>query len=119
MKLEELVGKTLCDALIEVRDDSDDYEEVVLLKDDLPAWNKVLAEKLGPALISTDEYEILNESEDVLASKIDVALTSADAFGGIDQGQTLYHSVYESVVILIMIWPWQDNVKVTLKKAIL
>ena len=119
MRLEDLAGKELCDALIEIRDNSDQYEEVVLLKKDLPGWNRALSEKLGPPLISTEEYDILSASEDVLASKIDLALESANRFGGIDEGQTLYHGVLDSTVVLIMIWPWQDNVKVTLKKAII
>lgn len=119
MKLETLVGKELCGGIVETREDSDSYEEVVLLSKDVPAWSKVLYEKLGPALISTEEYEILNASEDVLASKIDIAVELAKSYGGIYEGQTLYHSVYESTVFLILIWPWQDGVKVTLKKAIL
>lgn len=119
MKLEALIGKELCAGIVETREDSDSYEEVVFLSKDIPAWNVVLTEKLGPALISTEEYEILNESEDVLASKIDIAVELAKSYGGIFEGQTLFHSVYESTVILILIWPWQDNVKVTLKKAIL
>ncbi len=119
MKLENLVGKELCGAAIEVRDSSEVYEEVVLLVKDLASWMDVLSEKLGSPLITADEYEIVGSSEDVKASKIDLALESAKSFGGINQGQTLYHGVYDSTVILIMIWPWQDNVKVTLKKAIL
>lgn len=119
MELENLVGKELYDAAVEVRERSENYEEIVLLVKDIADWNKVLVEKLGPPLISKEEYEILNASEDVLASNIDVALESTQPFGGIVEGQTLYYSVYDSTVILIMIWPWQDNVKVTLKKAIL
>lgn len=119
MKLEDLVGKDLCAEIIETREGSDSYEEVVLLRKDMPAWNKILADKLGPALISTEEYEVLNASEDVLASKIDIAVELAKSYGGIYEGQTLYHSVHESIVFLILIWPWQDNKKVTLKKAIL
>ncbi|MDX2465311.1 MAG: hypothetical protein QNK31_12465 [Porticoccus sp.] len=119
MKLENLVGKSLCDAVVEVREDSAAYEEIVFLSKDIPAWNKAISEKLGPALISTNEDEVLKASEDVLASQIDIAVELAKSYGGIHQGQTLYHSVYESTVFLILIWPWQDNVKVTLKKAIL
>lgn len=119
MKLETLVGKALCADIIEVREDSDKYEEVVLLSKDVSAWNQVLSEKLGPALISADEYEIVSASDDVMESKIGVAVEIAKSYGGIYKGQTLYHSVYESTVILIMLWPWQDGVKVTLKKAIL
>ena len=119
MKLETLVGKALCDGIIETREDSDSYEEVVFLSKDIPALNEVLTEKLGPALISTEEYDILKASENVLASKIDIAVELAKSYGGIYEGQTLYHSVYESTVFLILLWPWQDNVKVTLKKAVL
>lgn len=119
MKLEKLVGKELYDSIVEVRDNSENYEEVVLFSKDLSIWNKALAEKLGAPLITAEEYDIVGSSEDVLASEIDVALELADSFGGIAQGQTLYHSVYDSTVILIMIWPWQNNVNVTLKKAIL
>ena len=70
MKLETLIGKELCAEIIETREDSDSYEEVVFLGKDIPALNKILTEKLGPALISTEEYDNLNASEEVLASTI-------------------------------------------------
>lgn len=119
MKLEKLVGRELYDAIVETRENSDNYEEIVLLSKDIAAWNKILTEKLGPPLISADEYEVVNSSEDVLKSRIDLALQSAESYGGIAQGQSLYHGVHDSTVILIMIWPWQDNINVTLKKAII
>ena len=119
MKLETLVGKELCGAIVESRIDTGIYEEVVIPSNDIAEWNKILTEKLGPPLISAEEYEIVGSSEDVLSSKIDIALESADSFGGISEGQTLYHGIYESNVILIMIWPWQNNINVTIKKAIL
>jgi hypothetical protein len=119
MKLENLVGKELCDAILERRDDTPDYEEVVLPKKDLPDWIKALSEKIGLPLISTEEYETMGISEDSLASKIDHALELADPYGGIGEGQTLYHGRYDRTEVLIMIWPWQDNVKVTLKKVII
>ncbi len=119
MKLETLVGKELCDSIVESRIDTGSYEEVVIPSSNIAEWNKILTEKLGPPLISTEEYEIVGSSEDVLSSKIDIALESADSFGGISEGQTLYHGIYESNVILIMIWPWQNNINTTIKKAIL
>ena len=119
MKLETLVGKELCSSIVDIRESSENYEEVVLLNEDITAWNDLLTEKLGPPLISKEEYEIVGSSEDVISSKIDVALEFADNYGGISKGQTLYHGIYESTVILIMIWPWQNNKNVTLKKAIL
>ena len=119
MKLETLAGKELCGLIFESRTDTDSYEEVVILSKDLSAWNESFTEKLGPPLISTEEIEIVGSSEDVLSSKINVALEFADSFGGIGEGQTLYHGTYDSAVILIMIWPWQNNINVTIKKAIL
>ena len=118
MKLKDLVEKDLYDAIVEHRDDTSEYEEVVFLKKDLPGWIKALSEKLGLPLISTEEYESRHISEDSLASKIDHALEIADPYGGIGEGQTLYLGVYDFTEVLIMIWPWQDNVNVTLKKLI-
>ena len=119
MKLVDLVGKQLCDGIVELREETDAYEEVVILGKDLPTWYELLSEKLGPPLISEEEYEIVNASEDVKSSNIELALESAEQFGGIAVGQTLYYGVHDSAVILILVWPWSDNVKVTLKKAIL
>jgi len=119
MKLKDLVGEELCNAIVETREDSANYEEVVLLSKDIPEWNQYLSEKLGPPLISAEEYKIVSSSEDVKSSKIDIALEHADSFGGIHEGQTLYHGLYESTIVLIMLWPWNNKENVTLKKAIL
>ena len=119
MKLEDMVGKKICDAIVERRDDTSEYEEVVFLKKDLQGWIEALSEKLGLPLISTEDVETRHLSEDSLASKIDHALELADPFGGIGDGQTLFHGRYDNTEVLIMIWPWQDNVNVTLKKIII
>lgn len=119
MKFESLVGKELFGSNVDVRISSDSYEEIVILNSDLLAWLNVLTEKIGPPLITRKEYGIKIASEDVRKSQLDLALESAKQYGGISQGQTLYYGVTDSVVILILIWPWQNNVNVTLKKAIL
>lgn len=113
MKLETLVGKELYGSIFESRTDTDSYEEIVILSKDLSAWKANLTEKLGPPLISTEEYD----NQD--SSAIDAALRLAEPFGGIGEGQTLYHGTYDSTAMLIMIWPWQNNINVTIKKAIL
>ena len=113
MKLETLVGKELCNSIFETRTDTEAYEEVVVLGQDILAWNENLTEKLGPPQISAENPG----GQD--SSKIDAALQLAEPFGGIGEGQTLYHGTYESNVILILIWPWQNNINVTIKKAIL
>ena len=119
MKLEQIVGKELCGSIKEARTDTDEYEEIVFFTEDIPAWDKILTEKLGSPLVSKEEFEILESSEDVLSSEIAIALEHANSFGGITKGQTLYYGIYDSNIILILIWPWQDNKTVTLKKAII
>lgn len=119
MKLETLVGKKLCDSICEVRKNSENYEEIVFFSKDTPAWNGILSEKLGPALISAETKDIEDSSVETPSLNVDAALKHADSFGGISKGQTLYYGTYNSTVILIMLWPWQDKTHVTLKKAIL
>ena len=113
MNFETLVGKELCSSIFELRENTDSYEEVVVLSQDISTWKTLLTEKLGPPLLSPEKY---NDQD---SSKIDAALQLSEPFGGIAEGQTLYHGTYNSTVILIMIWPWQNNINVTLKKAIL
>jgi len=119
MKIENLVGEELCNSINEIRESSENYEELVFFSKDISSWNRILTEKLGPPLISAEEIEIENSSEETLSSKKDAALKLANSFGGISKGQTLYYGTYNSAVILIMIWPWQDKEHVTLKKIIL
>lgn len=119
MKIENLVGEELCNSINEIRESSENYEELVFFSKDISNWNRILTEKLGPPLISAEEIEIEDSSEEILSSKKDAALKLANSFGGICKGQTLYYGTYNSTVILIMIWPWQDKEHVTLKKVIL
>jgi len=116
MKFETLVGKELYGSIIEARIDTGMYEEIVIPSKDILSWNTILADKLATPLISPDA-SIHDDHQNSL--EIDAALHLAEPFGGIGDGQTLYHGTYESTVILIMIWPWQDNINITLKKAIL
>ena len=113
MKLETLAGKTLYSAAVEVREDTESYEEMVVLNKDLPAWNELFTEKLGASMIVAGKQGIDD------GSKIDTALALAENYGGIGEGQTLYHGTYDSTEVLVLIWPWGNNVNVTLKKAIL
>ena len=119
MKIENLIGEELYNSINEIRESSENYDELVFFSKDISNWNRILTEKLGPPLISAEEIEIENSSENILSSKKDAALKLADSFGGICQGQTLYYGTYNSTMILIMFWPWQDKKRVTLKKVIL
>jgi len=116
MKLETLVGKELCGSIFETRIDTGSYEEVVVLSNDISSWMTLLTEKLGTPLISSDPSK--NDGAQN-SSELDAALKLAEPFGGIGEGQTLYHGKHDSTEILIMIWPWQNNINITIKKAIL
>ena len=119
MKIENLVGEELWNSINELRESSENYEELVFFSKDMSKWNRILTEKLGHPIISAEEIEIEDSSKEILSSKKDAALKHANSFGGISKGQTLYYGTYNSTVILIMIWPWQDKEHVTLKKIIL
>lgn len=119
MKLQNLVGEALYELVVEIREESESYEEVVILTKDLSDWENVLSEKLGFPVVSSDENKILGSLGDDEQSKIGITLQSAESYGGISEGQTLYHGVYDSAVILILVWPWEDNMSVTIKKAVL
>jgi hypothetical protein len=119
MKILNLVGEALCNSIKETRESSAKYEEVVFFSKDVSSWNRILTEKLGHPLATSEEFEIENTSKEILSSRKDAALKLADSFGGISKGQTLYHGTYNLTEILIMIWPWQDKVHVTLKKVII
>lgn len=119
MKIVNLVGKELSSSIKETRESSAKYEEVVFFSKDISTWNRILTEKLGHPLVSTEQFEIEDTSKEILSSEKDAALKLANSFGGITKGQTLYHGTCNFTEILIMIWPWQDKAHVTLKKVII
>jgi hypothetical protein len=118
MKIENLVGEELSSSINEIRTSSENYEELVFFSKDISSWNSILTDKLGPPLISEEKINIESSSEEILSLKKDAALKLAKSYGGISKGQTLYYGTYNSTVILIMFWPWQDKAHVTLKKVI-
>jgi hypothetical protein len=118
MKIEKLVGKELTNSVKEIRESSENYDELVLFSKDIATWNHVLTQKLGPPLISPDKITD-GSSEESSPSLKEAALDLATPFGGIAEGQTLYYGTHNSYVFLIMIWPWQDKAHVTLKKVVL
>jgi len=116
MKIEKLIGSDLCNSISEMRESSEHYDELVFFSKDISNWHSILTEKLGQPLIS--EIGSNDSSEEALSLKKDDALKIANSHGGISKGQTLYFGTYNSSEILIMLWPWQDNAHVTLKKII-
>jgi hypothetical protein len=118
MKIEELVGDTLWSSIKQLRENSDSYEEIVIFNKDISEWNKILIQKLGPPLVPDGINENVWSSDEISPMEKDAALDKANSCGGIRGNQTLYYGTYESQKLLIMIWPWQDNVHTTLKKVV-
>ncbi len=107
MTLNEISEKFKHLEVSEKRDMSDDYNELVFYTKDVDEWNRILIDTLGPAV----------KPPGMKAGEEHVAL--ARNYGGIYDNQTLFEKEFESVVIIAMFWPWQDNEHITLKLALL
>lgn len=87
----------------ETRSEGPEYHEMVVYAKDLGAWEKIFMEALGLAVKpsgskATDEHLLITEE-----------------FGGIEKTQTLYVKKSDLGATLIMLWPWQDKERVTVK----
>lgn len=105
MQFRELKEKIKETSFEELRDESDVYLEVVILKKELPKLAASLEKFFGQPLWP---------SKNKPSPKIEK--TIAD-FGGIMPGQTLYFSADANQTIFAMLWPWQDGQHTTVKIA--
>ena len=85
------------------RSDSEDYFEAVIKKARLEELARVLEDNFGPP--AWPSFHRLSQ----------VAQIALKNFGGIRNGQTLYFSNNGAHQIFAMLWPWQDNERVTIK----
>lgn len=85
----------------QLRQDRDDYFEAVVVKSVLAklvaAMEKFLGCAISPAQLPKDMEKALKE------------------YGGIMKGQALYFKDTGSEKIIAMLWPWQDQVRTTVK----
>ncbi|MGA1869965.1 MAG: hypothetical protein ACMUJM_15635 [bacterium] len=91
----------------EKRRSSDEYIELVFLNKELDQWITILTEILGPPI----------KPAGVKPTKNDLLITQA--YGGIFRNQTLFRKKSENGIVIVMLWPWQDTVHVTLKMALI
>ena len=115
MRIEQIISDKLYDSVKNIRESSEQYEEFVILQKDISDWNEILTEKLGSPISPAGNN---GSSEELLSSKDFTALKLAESHGGIRKDQTLHYGSINSSEILIMIWPWQDNNHVTIRKII-
>ena len=87
----------------QVREVSDDYQELVIFNADIQKWSVVLEGILGPPV----------KPPGVAPSGTDLVL--CQIYGSIMKNQTLYRKAFGDATILAMLWPWQDGTHTTLK----
>jgi hypothetical protein len=103
MRFSELKKQVKSIGLGELRKESDNYLEAVVLKDNIDELVRKLNNFFGdPVWPSWGKLSLQTER----AIKV---------HGGIIKGQTLYFSKLDGVVIFAMLWPWADGRNITVK----
>jgi hypothetical protein len=87
----------------ETRREEPEYRELVVYAKDIASWNKIFEEALGQAAKPSGSKATAEHA------------TMTDEYGGIEKTQTLYLKQDKSALTLVMLWPWQDKVHVTVK----
>jgi len=105
MELREIIEKYKTLNIYEERFVADDYYEIVFYTKDNDQWSKLCVEILGPAA----------KPAGTAPSKEDSKLTQK--YGGVRESQTLFKKQIGDTIVLAMFWPWQDEVRTTLKVA--
>jgi hypothetical protein len=107
MRPKEIIERCGMLGIYEQRRIEDDYIEIVFYNREADEWNKVFIDIFGPPIKpagvkSTEEYLRLTE-----------------AYGGIYTNQTMYKKDFGEYIVIVMLWPWQDDIHTTLKIALL
>jgi hypothetical protein len=105
MIFKDILRKCVSLSVFEKRKVSPKYIEFVIFRKDLASWNSALSEFLGdPAKPAGSE-----------PSEQDFALTKP--YGGIRENQILFKKKTTEGCIIVMLWPWQDGLHITIKMA--
>lgn len=102
-EIKEIIEKRKDLAVYEERSVSNDYYEIVFYTKDSEEWNRILENILGAAAKPAGKEP----------SEKDVELTKE--YGGVRDNQALYKKQFGDVIVVAMFWPWQDEVRTTLK----
>ena len=105
MNLKQLTAQFCHLRVNEKRTSAPDYEEWVIYAEDLGQWNRILSDLLGPALKPKGE----KTTQEAFALTV--------KHGGVLEDQTLYHKKFDGTSVIAMLWPWKNNVHVTVKMA--
>ena len=103
MTLKEIIEKCSILSIHDKRIITDEYNEIVFYNKDIDEWNKLFTVVLGPAIKPAGEEP----------TKFDLQLTKD--YGGIYSNQTLFKKKFDDYTVIVMFWPWQDDIHTTLK----
>lgn len=106
MTAKEVVEKIKGCTIQEERCISNDYAELVLRNDEADRWHSVIVSLCGPAA----------KPAGIRPQPEDLAITAPH--GGIQDNQTLFVKTVEHNTLIVMFWPWQDNMHTTIKVAL-
>lgn len=86
-----------------IRTETENYFEAVIKNSCLESLLRVLKNSFGPPAWPS-RNKLSKEVEKIVSN-----------FGSLRKGQTLYFSKQEDCLVFVMLWPWQDNERVTIK----
>ncbi len=107
MGLKEVIEKCKTLDIYEERAVAGDYYEIVFFTKDTEKWQGLCESILGKAV----------KPAGTEPSSEDIKLTQK--YGGIRSNQTLFKKQTDSMIIVAMFWPWQDEVRTTVKVAVI
>ena len=106
MTLKKIIEKCSILSVHDKRIISDEYNELVFYNKEIDKWNKIFADVLGPAI----------KPAGVEPTEDDLQLTKD--YGGIYNNQTLFRKEFDDVTVIVMLWPWEDDIHTTLKMVL-
>ena len=92
-------------SVFEERSLTDNYYEIVYYTREMPRIEQIF----------TGLFGIAAKPAGAKPSREDAKL--AEEFGGVWGNQTLYKKTYDTMTVIAMFWPWQDNTHLTVKMA--
>lgn len=104
--LKEISEKCSALDIYEKRGANDKYCELVVNNKEINECEKIFTDILGPAA----------KGPKIKPTKEDARLTRE--YGGIQPNQTLFKKEFAGLIVIAMLWPWQDNAHTTLKIAL-
>lgn len=107
MSLKQIFEKLQSLDIIQTRCVEDDYVEIVISNQQSDKWNQILNEIFGLAIKPAGERP----------SK--PALRLSQEYGGIQDNQVLFNKIIDGKNIIVMLWPWMDGARTTLKIAVI